>query len=274
MTLADAGFLALRLVTALLCAIAAWDAWRYAARQTEVGRRRRARFAAALIAALGAMTIVEGHGEAVLRAGERIPVSGWLWLFADLLLPLLFLATLRAMGQRDALEAELAAAARRDPLTGLPNRAGFTEAATAALAAAARSGAPASVAMLDVDHFKRINDGWGHAAGDAVLRDVAAALADARRPGDVLGRLGGEEFALVLPGLGPAEALAVLERLRAAAASVSHPGAPALSVSVSGGLAAARGADLPALEAALRAADAALYAAKEAGRNRIAVAAG
>jgi diguanylate cyclase (GGDEF)-like protein len=126
--------------------------------------------------------------------------------------------------------------------------------------------------MLDIDHFKAINDGWGHGAGDAVLRDVATAMRGALRPGDVLARVGGEEFALLLLGVDAEGARPLLERLRAAAAMVPHPGAPERRVTLSGGLAPVEGLGLAALESGLRAADAALYAAKAAGRNRVVVA--
>jgi diguanylate cyclase (GGDEF)-like protein len=123
--------------------------------------------------------------------------------------------------------------------------------------------------MMDIDRFKRINDGWGHDAGDVVLRGAATALRGALRPGDVLARVGGEEFALVLPGVTPEEALPLVERLRAAVTSaVPRPGAPASRLTLSAGITAVAGTGLAAIEEGLRAADAALYAAKQAGRDR------
>jgi diguanylate cyclase (GGDEF)-like protein len=268
MSLDTAAFFALRFATALFSALAAWRSWRMGQGAAPT-RRRRAWAGAALMTVIGALALVEGMAAALEGREGRIAPRDWLWLATDLLVPVFYLAVLRALAARDAMEAALAAAALTDPLTRLPNRAGFGEAARRALAAAAREGRPLAVAVVDLDHFKRINDGWGHAAGDAVLRGAATAFQGALRPGDVLGRIGGEEFALLLPGATAEEGRAVLERLRVAAAEVPHPGAPALRVSASAGLAALAAPDWAALEAALRSADAALYAAKAAGRNRV-----
>jgi diguanylate cyclase (GGDEF)-like protein len=198
-----------------------------------------------------------------------LTTRNWAWALVDLLVPTLYGSVVLTTRQRHAMEEELARAATHDALTGLPNRRGFADAAQTALAIAAREGKPVSGAMLDIDRFKRINDGWGHDAGDVVLRGAAAALRGALRPGDVLARMGGEEFALVLPGVTPEQALPLVERLRAAVTTaVAHPGAPEFAVTLSAGIAAVTGHGPAAMEEGLRAADAALYAAKEGGRNR------
>lgn len=182
----------------------------------------------------------------------------------DFIVPLLFLRLAQAFAMRDRLERELATAAEHDPLTRLPNRMGF-----ARRALAARAGQPSVAVMLDVDHFKAVNDGWGHDAGDDVLRAVARAAEGGIRPGDALGRVGGEEFAVVLPGLTPEQALPLVDRLRNAInEQVPHPGAPARSLTLSAGIAAIESQDEAALERGFNLADAALCAAKQAGRNR------
>jgi diguanylate cyclase (GGDEF)-like protein len=164
----------------------------------------------------------------------------------------------------------LAELARRDPLTGLANRRAFEEALRREVARARRAGAALAVAALDVDHFKRVNDAHGHPAGDAVLAAVAARAAAALRAGDLLARVGGEEFAALLPGAGLPAAVEVAERIRAAlAAAPVEASGQALRVTVSLGCAALAPED--ADEAALLArADARLYDAKRSGRDRVA----
>ncbi len=163
----------------------------------------------------------------------------------------------------------LAELARRDPLTGLANRRAFEEALRREVARARRGGEPLAVAALDVDHFKRVNDAHGHAAGDAVLAAVAARAAGALRAGDLLARVGGEEFAALLPGAGLAAAAEVAERIRAAlaAAPVEAGGRP-LRVTASLGCAALLPEDADGA-ALLARADARLYDAKRAGRDRV-----
>ncbi|EKO37457.1 MAG: diguanylate cyclase (GGDEF) domain-containing protein [Solidesulfovibrio magneticus str. Maddingley MBC34] len=153
--------------------------------------------------------------------------------------------------------------AQTDALTGLSNRRHFLEQAQAVLEDLQAQGGRASLIMLDLDHFKRINDVHGHQAGDLALREAARHLRAALREGDVIGRLGGEEFGVLLPGLDSGEALAVARQLRRAVAA-SRPGG--LRVTASFGLADGP----PQLDSLLVKADEYLYAAKEAGRDRIA----
>jgi diguanylate cyclase (GGDEF)-like protein len=162
-----------------------------------------------------------------------------------------------------ALVAEIDRLASTDPLTGLANRRVFEAALNREVARAARSGAPLSLLVLDVDHFKRVNDLLGHQAGDDVLRHVGRALGGEARQTDLAARYGGEEFCVVLPDCGPAEAMVVADRLRAAIAASTEP----TQVSASAGVATmpANAVDGASLVAA---ADEALYAAKRQGRNR------
>jgi diguanylate cyclase (GGDEF)-like protein len=170
---------------------------------------------------------------------------------------------------REALRAQ----ATHDPLTGLWNRGAILDILERELARTRREPTPLTVLMADVDHFKAINDTHGHAAGDAVLRDIAGRMTSALRPYDSIGRFGGEEFLLVLPGCTPADAAALAERIRSrvAEAPIGLPEG-AVSVTLSLGLAITSDDTPLTREALIRASDRALYEAKEAGRNRIAVA--
>lgn len=162
---------------------------------------------------------------------------------------------------RADLMRRLAFTARTDDLTRLPNRRAWGEELPLALRRAARAGQEVCVAMLDLDRFKTFNDEHGHQAGDRVLKEIAAAWSDRIRSTDILARYGGEEFALVLPDCGLAEAIRVVEQLRAAT-----PRHQTCSV----GVALWDGSEHP--DAVLSRADAALYQAKSAGRNRVSAA--
>jgi two-component system cell cycle response regulator len=184
-------------------------------------------------------------------------------------------AALRVKSLQDELRrrnAELETVTRTDALTGICNRRHLEERLQGVLAAARRHRQPAAVLMIDVDHFKRVNDTLGHAGGDAVLRQVAQRLHQRVRLEDVVGRWGGEEF-VVLSGATDASAAEVLAgRLLAAVSSTPFAieGADDVTVTVSIGCAA--GTD--DAEALLRRADAALYEAKSEGRNRVVVSGG
>lgn len=170
----------------------------------------------------------------------------------------------------DAL-AEIRALATTDPLTGLPNRRAFMERiADEHLRIKRYTLPPASVLMLDLDHFKYINDQHGHAAGDAVLRYFGLLLAGDLRQVDFAGRIGGEEFAVLLPATEISAAAVFAERLRQQTeqAIIKHEGI-SLSVTISIGI-ASLAIDDPDYDAALAAADKALYQAKHEGRNRMA----
>lgn len=170
------------------------------------------------------------------------------------------------------MKEELARQATTDELTGVRNRRSLLETARQEFSRATRYHHPLSVLMLDIDHFKGINDSYGHDVGDKVLRAVADACRRELRDSDILGRLGGEEFGVVLPNTTREGAVAVAERLRARIDAMRLGGdwgddiAPKVSV----GVACMRGA--ARIEAVLKQADQALYAAKAAGRNRVAAA--
>ncbi|RSZ59489.1 sensor domain-containing diguanylate cyclase [Massilia atriviolacea] len=184
-----------------------------------------------------------------------------------------FLEDLRArrrmQAEREALLAQLEKQALSDALTGLPNRRAFDAEAALTCARAARSGALTCVGIADIDFFKKVNDRYGHAAGDAVLASVAGLIGQASRATDFVARTGGEEFSLLFPGIGSDIALVVAERIRAAVERepIVTPDGQQVSVTISIGLAQlAPGA--PFAEALARA-DAALYEAKNGGRNLV-----
>jgi len=158
----------------------------------------------------------------------------------------------------------------RDPLTGLFNRRYLTETLERELARAQRSGMPAAVVMIDVDHFKRFNDSFGHDAGDAVLQELGRFFKQSVRADDIACRYGGEEFCFVLPQMDHFSAQQRAEAIRvgAAALEVKSDGRVLGPVTLSLGVALfpEDGGDLESL---VRAADAALYEAKKTGRNRV-----
>lgn len=165
---------------------------------------------------------------------------------------------------------ELERMALQDDLTGLGNRRAL-DLRLAEMVDAARNGnSPLVVVVLDLDHFKRVNDVFGHAVGDRVLRQVAKLLRDHTRPDDIVTRTGGEEFVVVMPNIGGPDAFDVCERLRRRVSDFQWGAiAPELSVTLSAGIACA-----PEFEAKrlVERADLAMYRAKRAGRNRVAVA--
>lgn len=164
---------------------------------------------------------------------------------------------------------ELQELALYDPLTDLPNRRQFDDRLKTEFARAGRSGGELALILLDLDHFKRVNDSFGHPAGDTVLKAVAVALQKNLRANDLPGRLGGEEFAVLLPDTGLDEAQGLAERLRQTieAMPIDIGKGKTINVTVSAGVTRA----IPALdkEATIDAADQALYRAKVAGRNRV-----
>ncbi|NVJ71439.1 MAG: diguanylate cyclase [Alphaproteobacteria bacterium] len=165
---------------------------------------------------------------------------------------------------------ELTHLAMTDALTGCFNRRYFLNAADMELSRMKRHGYPVVVAMIDIDHFKDINDTYGHSVGDSVLADVAKVCDDTIRYEDTMGRLGGEEFAVLLPVADDEGASGVLERLRQSVENLTFEGHEGLRVTVSIGLSELRADDLT-VEQGLKRADEALYAAKNQGRNQLMV---
>src|ERR1700726_781140 len=158
-------------------------------------------------------------------------------------------------------------AASMDPLTGMFNRRGFAEATSRVIEREANGGRPVTVMIFDIDHFKSINDRFGHPAGDEILKLFAAVVVNSLRISDLSGRIGGEEFAALLP-CSLEEAVIVAERVREAfegSGIVDDTGPVATTVSIGG----AGGPAGPELEVLLAATDTALYQAKRSGRNRV-----
>lgn len=174
--------------------------------------------------------------------------------------------------ERAQAERQLLRQATADSLTGLANRRRFFDVTEGLLALCRRYGTPATVALMDLDHFKQVNDRHGHAMGDAVLKAFAGVLLEVLRASDLAARVGGEEFAVLLPSTSAEKARIPLERIRQLLAErVVELDGQSVSVSVSIGLCEWReGIDTP--DAWLAQADGALYAAKDAGRNRLCVA--
>jgi diguanylate cyclase (GGDEF)-like protein len=159
--------------------------------------------------------------------------------------------------------------ATTDGLTGLLNRRTFNGQLQRRLREAQRYNRPLSMLLLDIDHFKKVNDTYGHPAGDAVLRGVAQLLQNQARETDIVARFGGEEMALILPETDGRGALAIAERIRKGVAAAAHPTEQGnLRVTASIGLATWPGA-APDADTLVEAADKALYRAKEGGRNRV-----
>ncbi len=182
-----------------------------------------------------------------------------------------FIVLLSLIGflRQRALMRRIARMAQTDDLTGVLNRRHFLELGQRIIQRCRRDGAACALLMLDVDRFKDINDRYGHLAGDEALRSISRAMQACLRPGDVIGRYGGEEFALILPGADAREAGDVAERLRNTVASLTPAWAPnAIPLTISGGIAIDSDHNVEFTELLVRA-DAALYRAKDAGRNRM-----
>ncbi|MFT8246240.1 diguanylate cyclase [Roseomonas sp. BN140053] len=180
-----------------------------------------------------------------------------------------FSVVMRDTAERKVSTDELRRLLTTDHLTGAANRARLFDVGEIEIARWKRHGSPLSAIMFDADHFKRINDSCGHAAGDAVLRELARRCRDGLRAVDTLARYGGEEFVVLLPGMGEAEAAEVAEHLRCTVAErpVEHAGT-AVPVTLSLGC-ASMGPGIAGMDDLLNAADAAMYRAKQDGRNRV-----
>lgn len=165
----------------------------------------------------------------------------------------------------------LCALSLRDPLTGLNNRRHFCSVLERSIDIVARSGESVLLLLLDIDHFKSINDGHGHLAGDQVLREIASCLARCLRPMDTVARYGGEEFAIILPNCRPVYGLAVAERIRETVAALSIPVSPLLSLKVTISIGGAYAPEWvrSTTDLWIERADKQLYRAKSEGRDKV-----
>jgi len=190
-------------------------------------------------------------------------------LVLGLVLAGLLVAGLVFYGVRQSRQSRrFAALAMRDDLTGIPNRRSILEFAKLQFRGRRARDAGFVLALIDIDHFKSINDQLGHSVGDEVLRAFAAAGQKALRGEDKLGRFGGEEFVLVMPGFGIAQVPSVFDRLRLAVGNIEAPGWPeGRTLTFSMGATAVRDDD-PDLDSVIKRADEALYRAKSNGRDR------
>ena len=205
----------------------------------------------------------------ILAAGSG-PDRFAAWVETTTSMALTLIVIRRVRDQAERLRRALAEQASTDPLTGLSNRRAFDEALQREAARQRRTRAPLSLLAVDVDHFKKINDTYGHAAGDDTLAALGDLLPRLVRVGDIVSRVGGEEFGVLLPDCSAPQARARADALRAAVGAASRDWTHPVTVSV-GVATLPDSAD--ALDDLVIAADMALYAAKESGRDRVRVAA-
>ncbi len=208
---------------------------------------------------------------AALTRGSTDNLNAWVGLAISIFMLVGVLGVKNLFLQLKAQERSLRRQASTDSLTGVPNRRATLASARHEVERHLRLGHPLAALMLDIDHFKRVNDTHGHATGDDVLKAVAATCRSSLRNIDVFGRIGGEEFLVILPEAGRDEALEIGERLRTAVATQAGAGGlPAVTVSVGIALLdSEKQHSDAALDRLMARADAALYAAKSGGRDRV-----
>ncbi|PRY47457.1 diguanylate cyclase (GGDEF)-like protein [Geodermatophilus tzadiensis] len=211
------------------------------------------------------LAAMAGSDPSPVGLAVQVGVDGGMLVLVSVTVYLLRRRVQRLLAATEALS-------QRDPLTGLANRRHLVDQAPRTWRAARREGLRVAAMVLDLDHFKQVNDVHGHAAGDAVLRGVAAALSDSVRPTDLLARLGGEELVVLGLVADPSEAARLAERLRSAVAGSrsahGHPVTASIGVALTNPV---DGEDVPeALWRLVDRADAAMYEAKQAGRDRVA----
>jgi diguanylate cyclase len=213
---------------------------------------------------------LQDNGRDVLIMCSVVSVIVWRQYVASVLLRREVARSHQALADK---QIELAFLATHDPLTGLYNRREFMRLAEMELVRARRDPTPTHIIMLDIDHFKTINDRYGHPEGDLVLIKIAAVLASSMRETDVVARLGGEEFIILLPKTTREAALAVTEKLRIRINTTPHEAeGDAIAISASFGVTGISVGQAALLDDLYLAADQALYQAKEHGRNRVAFA--
>jgi len=172
----------------------------------------------------------------------------------------------------EAFDRELFEAATTDPLTKISNRRTFLDRCGGESALARRNDYYVHTLLLDVDHFKKVNDQWGHQAGDMVLKEIARLLKEEKRESDLLARYGGEEFILFFSGIGLEDAYRSAERLRIAVEKqIFVWNDVMIPVTISLGLSSKKGKSIPKIEEMIAEADKLLYVAKENGRNQVAI---
>jgi diguanylate cyclase (GGDEF)-like protein len=277
LTLPSLPYFWVRIALGCITACVAVLGWRSAYRSARSGHPRvLPAIGGVLLFAAAALSAYDAVDNAIIRPEERVTLASWLWfLLFDLVMPIWAVLAIRAREERDRAIAELAKLSVTDQLTGVLNRRGFTDRGATAIAQSRRLGRSTALVILDIDRFKAINDNHGHAAGDHVLRSFAIILSAALRAGDLLGRMGGEEFAILLYDSAEGAAVTIAERIRGQVRNAPlHPAGSEGRVTVSGGIALVSNQFEPetALLLAMTAADEALYTAKREGRDRIAVA--
>jgi diguanylate cyclase (GGDEF)-like protein len=255
-------------ISVLAQTLAAWIALR---QMSEVsGRYRLAWACVSLALALMVQRRVAPLWRLVADGQAANLADAWFGLAISVLMAGGMLGIRRLFIDMKAQGAELDVLARTDALTGLPNRRETMERLDGELLRSQRSRRPVAVLMFDIDHFKQVNDTWGHAAGDQVLRAVAETAQGCLRRIDSCGRIGGEEFLVVLPETDLDEGQGAAERLRVAIENCSVQYADqVLRVTVSIGVAIQSVDPSQAADVLLHCADQALYAAKNGGRNRV-----
>lgn len=266
---ADARVIAMAVAMGIMSAIGAWLLHRHAPAECRLS----CRFAEVVFWAMAAVNVARAvvamaHPPRDLLA--QAPFNAGVFLFYS---AFIIVATLAVISMEiESLQAALLRAARFDSLTGLNNRGTFLDEFAREEARAARGGPAFSLAIFDLDRFKQVNDRYGHPVGDQVLRAFADVLRATVRPYDVVGRYGGEEFALLMPQTGKDTAARVAERVRhELEARGVNAGGRRIEVTASAGV-ASYGVDGADWDTLLSAADNALYEAKNAGRNRVAMA--
>jgi diguanylate cyclase (GGDEF)-like protein len=236
-------------------------------------RSSRARVALLAMCSLSALLLVWRNGQLWFDLNPPADIIqpdtvNYLYVLLSGMQPL-FLSIGFLLLYNETLQRELHLLARVDALTGVKNRLALTETATQLLAQANRAGRPLGVLMIDADHFKSVNDRFGHGGGDKVLLALVGSIRATLRAGNAIGRVGGEEFVVLAPDTSLEQALVLAERIRATVESTpllvdGH----LLQLTVSIGAAATEPGESD-VAALLQRADAALYAAKHAGRNRV-----
>jgi diguanylate cyclase (GGDEF)-like protein len=202
------------------------------------------------------------------RTTKLLIISGAI-LTIGILVIVVYSLTWRMVIKLNDVQSHLKRQASTDELTGLKNRRTIMKRLAEEHERAARLGEPLCIMIADIDHFKRINDGYGHPFGDRVLKNVANCIRENLRRYDTIGRIGGEEFLLISPGVSLVEAVGLAERIRGQAMSQTvSDGEHTVAVTISIGVASLMEGD-GTVEALLKRADRALYQAKEQGRNRV-----